>query len=105
METDRRCFPSCSHCSVEWAARTINQSFWAGNYYRLQRAKGSLHQAALAFKWIRILYRCGQLRFHMMNRKYFHALKRRRSPLLNAIVQVANLLGKKPQSVKRSIAQ
>jgi len=46
---------------VEWAAQTINTSFWAGAYYRQQRDKGSSHQAALralAFKWIRILYRC-----------------------------------------------
>src|SRR5882724_10319762 len=38
---------------VEWAAQTINKSFWAGAYYRQQRAKGSSHQAALralAFK-------------------------------------------------------
>ena len=48
---------------VEWAGQTINKSFWAGAYYRQQRAKGSSYQAAvraLAFKWIRILYRCWQ---------------------------------------------
>ena len=41
---------------VEWAAQTINKSFWAGAYYRQQRAKGHSHPAAvraLAFKWIR----------------------------------------------------
>ena len=46
---------------VEWAAQTINKSYWAGLYYYQQRAKGCSHQAAvraLAFKWIRILYRC-----------------------------------------------
>jgi hypothetical protein len=50
---------------VEWAGQTINKSFWAGAYYRQQRAKGSTYQAAvraLAFKWIRILYRCWQTR-------------------------------------------
>ena len=50
---------------VEWAGQTINKSFWAGVYYRQQRDKGSSHQAAvraLAFKWIRILYRCWQAR-------------------------------------------
>ena len=26
---------------VEWAGQTINKSFWAGAYYRQQRAKGS----------------------------------------------------------------
>lgn len=50
---------------VGWAAQTINKSFWAGAYYRQQRAKGCTYQAAvraLAFKWIRILYRCWQTR-------------------------------------------
>ena len=44
--------------SVEWAAQTINKSFWAGAFYRQQHAKDCPHQAALralAFKWIRIL--------------------------------------------------
>jgi hypothetical protein len=38
---------------VEWAAQTINKSYWAGLYYRQQRAKGCSYQAAvraLAFK-------------------------------------------------------
>jgi len=48
---------------VEWEAQTINKSYWAGLYYRQQRDKGCNHHAAvraLAFKWIRILYRCWQ---------------------------------------------
>lgn len=48
---------------TEWAAQTINKSFWAGQYYYQQRAKGCTYQAAvraLAYKWIRILYRCWQ---------------------------------------------
>lgn len=50
---------------VEWAAQTVNKSFWAGACYRQQMAKGASHQAAvraLAFKWIRILYRGWQTR-------------------------------------------
>src|SRR5215470_9755766 len=48
---------------VEWAAESIRHSFWAQVYYQQQRDKGKAHQAAvraLAFKWIRILYRCWQ---------------------------------------------
>ena len=59
---------------VEWAAQTITRSFWAGAYYRQQRAKGSSHHIAvraLAFKWIRILYRCWQTQ---------HAVRRDRLP-------------------------
>jgi transposase len=50
---------------VEWAAASIRHSFWARLYYQQQRAKGKSHQAAvraLAFKWIRVLFRCWQYR-------------------------------------------
>ncbi len=70
---------------VEWAAQTINKSFWAGAYYRQQRAKGSSHQAAvraLAFKWIRILYRCWQTRTSYDETTYLNALRKRGSPLI-----------------------
>ncbi len=70
---------------VEWAAQTINKSFWAGAYYRQQRAKGCTYQAAvraLAFKWIRILYRCWQTRTPYNESTYLKALERRGSPLL-----------------------
>jgi transposase len=73
---------------VEWAAQTINKSFWAGAYYRQQRDKGSSHPAAvraLAFKWIRILYRCWQKRTPYDESTYLNALKRRGSPLLKQL--------------------
>jgi transposase len=75
---------------VEWAAETIPRSFWAGAYYQSQRDKGCSHQAALralAFKWIRILYRCWQTRTPYDESTYLNALKRRGSPLLNSIVE------------------
>ena len=70
---------------VEWAALSIPYSFWAEAYYRQQRNKGASHQAALralAFKWIRILYRCWQTRTPYDEATYLNALKRRGSPLL-----------------------
>jgi hypothetical protein len=70
---------------VEWAAQTINKSYWAGLYYYQQRAKGCSHQAAvraLAFKWIRILYRCWITRTPYDEAKYLKALQKRGSPLL-----------------------
>lgn len=75
---------------VEWAAETIPRSFWAGAYYQQQRAKGCSHQVALralAFKWVRILYRCWQTRTPYDESTYLNALKRRGSPLLNSIAQ------------------
>jgi len=77
---------------VEWAAETIARSFWAGAYYRQQRAKGCSHPAAvraLAFKWIRILYRCWQTRTPYDESKYLKALSRRGSPLLKSITEGA----------------
>ena len=70
---------------VEWAAQTINKSYWAGEYYRQQREKGCTYQAAvraLAFKWIRIIYRCWQTRTPYDESRYLLALKRRGSPLI-----------------------
>jgi transposase len=71
---------------VEWAAQTINKSYWAGLYYYQQRAKGCSYQAAvrsLAFKWIRILYRCWVTRTPYDETRYLKALKDRGSPLLS----------------------
>ena len=70
---------------VEWAAQTVNKSYWAGLYYHQQRSRGSSHQAAvraLAFKWIRILYRCWKTRTPYNETRYLKALQERGSPLL-----------------------
>ncbi|SOE94067.1 Transposase IS116/IS110/IS902 family protein [Burkholderia sp. D7] len=73
---------------VEWAAQTISRSFWAGAYYRQQRAKGSSHHIAvraLAFKWIRILYRCWQTRTPYNETVYLNVLRKRGSRLLGTL--------------------
>ena len=80
-----QCHTFLRQTMVEWAGQTVQYSFWAGAYYRQQRAKGSTHQAALrslAFKWLRILYRCWQTRTPYDESKYLNALRRRGSPLL-----------------------
>jgi len=77
---------------VEWAGATIPHSFWAATYYRQQRAQGCSHHAAvraLAFKWIRILYRCWQSRTPYDEATYLNALRRRGSPLLTSIAEAA----------------
>jgi transposase len=73
---------------VEWAAESIRHSFWAQVYYQQQRDKGKAHQAAvraLAFKWIRILYRCWQDRTPYNESVYLQALQRRSAPLLHGL--------------------
>jgi len=70
---------------VEWSAQTINKSYWARLYYSQQRAKGCSYQAgvrALAFKWIRILYRCWVTRTPFDEAKYLKALQDCGVPLL-----------------------
>src|SRR5262249_11274285 len=71
---------------VEWPAESIRHSFWARFYYQQQRDKGKAHQAAvrsLAFKWIRILFRCWQDRTPYDEATYLHALNRRGSSLIH----------------------
>jgi transposase len=46
---------------VEWAGRSIKYSFWAKAYYNQQIEKGKSHNTvirSLAFKWIRIVFKC-----------------------------------------------
>ena len=70
---------------VEYAGQSLNHSFWARAYYERQRAKGKSHQAAvraLAFKWIRIIYRCWQERTPYNEVRYLESLRKKGSPLL-----------------------
>ena len=71
---------------VEWATGSIRFSFWARAYYEQQRAKGASHQAAvraLAFKWIRIVFRCWQTGVPYNESAYIAALQRRGSSLIS----------------------
>jgi hypothetical protein len=75
---------------VEWAAKSIRHSFWAQVYYQQQRDKGKAHQAAvraLAFQWIRILYRCWQERTPYDEATYLQALTRRGSSLIQNLTK------------------
>ena len=77
---------------IDFAAQTINKSAWAGAYYRQQRDKGASHHVAvraLAYKWIRVLYRCWQQRTPYDESKYLETLRRRGSPLLKQLAEAA----------------
>ncbi|MBA3789595.1 IS110 family transposase [Patescibacteria group bacterium] len=70
---------------VEYAGESTKHSFWARAYYEQQRAKGKSRQAAvraLAFKWIRIIYRCWQTRTEYNEVKYLESLRKKGSSLL-----------------------
>lgn len=68
----------------EWAGHSIAQSEWARAYYQQQRSKGNTHHEAvraLAFKWIRIVFRCWQNRVAYDENRYLAVLVKRGSPL------------------------
>lgn len=70
---------------IEWVGETVPHSFWAKAFYDSRRAKGVPHQVilrALAFKWIRILWRCWYDREPYDEARYLLALQKRRSPLI-----------------------
>jgi len=69
----------------EWAGETIRRSFWAKTYYHLQRSKGKSHSIAvraLAYKWIRIVYKLWNTKTLYDESRYLDALQRSGSPLL-----------------------
>lgn len=75
---------------VEWAGQSVRYSFWAKAYYRQQEAKGKPHNTiirALAFKWIRILFKCWKTKTAYDESTYLEALKRKGSPLLKYAVE------------------
>ena len=68
----------------EYAAQSIRWSPWAKAFYEQQRQKGNGHHAAvrsLAYRWIRIVYRCWQQRGPYSEATYQQALIKRHSPL------------------------
>lgn len=70
----------------EYAGESVKHSFWARAYYEQQIAKGKSRQAAvraLAYKWIRIIWRCWQTSTPYNEVKYLEALRKKGSPLLS----------------------
>jgi transposase len=68
----------------EFASHSIGQSEWARAYYDRQREAGKSHHAvvrSLAFKWIRIIFRCWKDRKPYDEQTYLRSLQRRASPL------------------------
>jgi transposase len=68
----------------EFAAHSLAKSVWARAYYDSQIAAHKGHHAAvraLAFKWIRVLFRCWQDRKPYDEQIYSQALEKRNSPL------------------------
>ncbi len=68
---------------VEWAGQTVVHSAWARVYYQRMVAKGKAHHTilrALAFKWIRVLWKCWQSGTPYDEARYLKQLVHRKSP-------------------------
>ena len=75
----------------EWAGHSIAHSQWARSYYQQQRERGKGHHAAvrgLAFKWIRIVFRCWKDEVVYDENKYLAALAKRHSPLAAVVAEI-----------------
>jgi len=75
---------------VEWAGQTVVYCPWAKAYYEQMKAKDKGHWAilrALAFKWVRILWKCWQEHTPYDEARYLKQLIKRRSPLAKILSQ------------------
>jgi transposase len=75
----------------EWAGHSIGFCGWAQAYYEQQRKGGHGHHAAvrsLAFKWIRIAFRCWKDGVAYDDSRYVESLRRRGSPLAQALAKL-----------------
>lgn len=69
----------------EYADHSRKKSLWAKAYYQLLRGRGMRHHAALralAFKWMRILYRCWKTRTPYDEHRHLAQLQRKQSPII-----------------------
>jgi transposase len=78
----------------EFATHSLARCSWARAYYQLQRDRGKQHHAAvraLAYKWMRILFRCWKNRTPYDEQIYLRSLQRRGSPLVAMLAQPDSL--------------
>jgi transposase len=75
---------------IEYANESIRHSLWARAFYQMHKAAQQSHWViirALAYKWIRILFRCWQERTPYDELRYLKSLQKSRSPLLQYLAQ------------------
>jgi transposase len=82
-------FPTFLHQTFhEFAQASIPQSDWAKAVYHEQRALGAEHHAAiraLAFRWIRILFRLWQSQVPFDEQRHINMLKKKQSPIVRRL--------------------
>ncbi len=83
-----RCNKVVRQAFIEWAFLSVRTSFWAKAFYSQQRSKGKTHCVAiraLAFKWLRIIFKMWKDKVPYSEAKYLEALRKAGSPLLKNI--------------------
>jgi len=88
VEKRRACPKFLRQTFMEYAAQSVKKSLWARCYYKAMRAKGVKHRAALralAYKWIRIMFRCWKERIAYSEEAHQAALVRANSPLASRL--------------------
>lgn len=88
VEKRRACPKFMRQTFMEYAGQSVKKSKWAKCYYNQMRAKGVKHRAALralAYKWIRIMFKCWKERTLYSEAAYHAALARSHSPLATRI--------------------
>jgi transposase len=76
----------------EFAGQSRKFSAWASAYYDMKRSKGIGHHAAvraLAYKWIRIIFRCWKNRVAYNEEIYLQSLRRKGSAVLDHMAKAA----------------
>lgn len=87
-----QCNKTIRQAFIEWTFLSIRTSFWAENFYKSQREKGKPHSVAvraLAYKWIRIIFRIWKDRVPYSEPRYLKRLQNTRSPhvrMISAII-------------------
>jgi transposase len=79
----------------EFAGQSITQSDWARACYDELRKRGKSHHAALralAFKWIRIIFRCWKSRTPYDEARYCKSLQLRRSPVAGKLAAAEKIV-------------
>jgi transposase len=80
-----RCDKHTRQTFVEWAKESIKHSVWARAYFEQRKAAGHGFQAtlrSLAYKWIRILWRCWKDHVLYDETQYLEKLRAKNSPLI-----------------------
>jgi transposase len=89
----------------EYAFLSTRKSAWAQAYYRHQREKGVAHPAAvrsLAYKWIRIIFRCWKDSKPYDESLYTGSQQKRRSPLAALGIDTKEVAGFQKPVLKKS---